>query len=305
VARRFVLYFDLAWFFIFYKVKSYLDYNHLAADMETTSWRLIINAPAEGAWNMAVDEAILESTAGFQQPTTLRLYAWNPYCLSLGHAQTITDIDLDRLQASRWQLVRRPTGGKAILHANELTYCICASKKDPHVQGSVLESYQHLSQGLINAMQFVNLKAISEPHKSPAERNTTKPICFEIPSDYEITMHGKKIIGSAQARKKDGVLQHGAIPLFGDITRITQALSYSTEEERSQAAALLNERAAVLETFTAEKITWKKMAHALICGFENALGIKMTIGRLSDSERERAKQLMEEKYANDEWTKRL
>jgi len=273
--------------------------------METNSWRLIINAPAEGAWNMAVDEAILESTAAFQQPTTLRLYAWDPACLSLGQAQTVSDVDLVRLKAHGWQLVRRPTGGKAILHVDELTYCICASKHDPHVQGSVLESYRHLSQGLMRAMQVIGLQVHSEPHKSASERNTAKPICFEVPSDYEITLSGKKIIGSAQARKKDGVLQHGAIPLYGDITRITQVLSYPTQDERMHAAAFMKERAAALDTFITNKITWKAMAHAFLCGFEDALGVKMVIGRLSDGERERAKQLLEEKYGNDGWTKKL
>ncbi len=254
---------------------------------------------------MAVDEAILESTASFQQPTTLRLYAWNPACLSLGQAQPVSDVDQEQLKVLGWQLVRRPTGGKAILHADELTYCICASRNDPHVQGSVLESYQHLSQGLIYAMQLVGLQVVSEPHKSPADRNTSKPICFEVPSDYEITLAGKKLIGSAQARKKDGVLQHGAIPLYGDITRITRALYYPTEDERIHSAAFMKGRAASLEAFSTNKITWKAMAHALICGFEKTLGVKTTIGRLSDWERERAKKLLEEKYANDDWTKRL
>ncbi|RJQ43846.1 MAG: lipoate--protein ligase family protein [Anaerolineaceae bacterium] len=273
--------------------------------MESSFWRLIVNAPAEGTWNMAVDEAILESTANLLQPTTLRLYSWNPFCLSLGYSQSIADIDETRLKARGWDLVRRPTGGKAILHADELTYSICASNSDPHVRGSVLESYQHLSKGLIAAMQMVKLDVISEPHKSPSERNTTKPICFEVPSDYEITLNGKKIIGSAQVRKKDGVLQHGAIPLFGDIARITDVLHYESENERSLSRSQVQMRATTLEKQTDQRITWKKLAHAIVCGFENALQIEIKIGRLSDQERKRAKQLLEEKYANMDWTRRL
>ena len=273
--------------------------------MEKQPWRLIINAPTEGPWNMAVDEAILESTANKLQPTTLRLYSWTPYCISLGHAQPIADVDEKLLHEHGWQIVRRPTGGKAILHADELTYCICASKEDAHVQGSVLESYQHLSKGLIAAMQLINLDVASEPHKSASERITTKPICFEVPSDYEITLGGKKIIGSAQARKKDGVLQHGAIPLYGDITRITDVLAYADEKARASSKAVMHNRATTIAEHSLERITWKRMAQAMICGFEKALEVEMKPGRLSDLERERAKQLLVEKYACDEWTRRI
>jgi lipoate-protein ligase A len=273
--------------------------------MEYNFWRLIINAPAQGAWNMAVDEAILEATASASQPTTLRLYAWNPYCLSLGQSQSISDIDEQRLRAAGWELVRRPTGGKAILHADELTYCICASKDDPHVAGSVLDSYRHLSLGLLAALQNLGLSVNAEPQKAASERDTTNPICFEVPSDYEIKLNNKKIIGSAQARKANGVLQHGAIPLYGDISRITQVLAFKNDEKRDQAANQLHIRATNIAAASKDKVTWKQAAQALICGFGNALNVEIRIGRLSDLERGRAKQLVEEKYACDTWTRRL
>jgi len=81
-----------------------------------STWRLIITPPAAGAWNMAIDEAILEATGTGSAPPTLRLYGWDPACLSLGYAQPIADADLDRLALAGWDLVRRPTGGRAILH---------------------------------------------------------------------------------------------------------------------------------------------------------------------------------------------
>lgn len=273
--------------------------------MENYFWRFIVNAPAEGAWNMAVDEAILEATANHSQPTTLRFYSWNPFCLSLGYSQPFSDINEENLHKKGWDVVRRPTGGKAILHADELTYSICAAQNDPHVQGSVLESYKHLSKGLLSALENLGLQANSEPHKDPSERNTTKPICFEVPSDYEITLNGKKIIGSAQARKKDGVLQHGTIPLFGDITRITQVLRYSGEEEQQESRILLQNHATTLAEQAGQKITWKRLAQALLCGFKDALGVEIKAGYLSETERLRAKQLFNEKYNNVEWTNRI
>jgi lipoate-protein ligase A len=113
------------------------------------TWRLIINPPYNGAWNMAVDEAILESASVKLQLPTLRFYDWFPYTLSLGHAQPVSDVDLDALNAHQWTLVRRPTGGRAILHADELTYSVCVPVDDSTVSGNILDSYQKISKALL------------------------------------------------------------------------------------------------------------------------------------------------------------
>jgi lipoate-protein ligase A len=96
------------------------------------SWRLLVTPPARGAWNMAVDEAILEAVGRGASLPTLRLYAWEPACLSLGYAQPIGDVDQPRLRARGWDLVRRPTGGRAVLHTDELTYSVIAPPGEPH-----------------------------------------------------------------------------------------------------------------------------------------------------------------------------
>ena len=159
---------------------------------------------------MAVDEALLVSIGNAESLPVLRLYAWKPSCLSLGYAQTIADVDAARLAAHHVALVRRPTGGKAILHTDELTYSVIAPENEPRLTGGVLESYQRVSQALLSALRLLGIEA--ESKHSPAEsipQNGRNPVCFEVPSQYEITFAGKKLIGSAQARKKEGVLQHG------------------------------------------------------------------------------------------------
>jgi lipoate-protein ligase A len=93
---------------------------------------------------MAVDEAILESVAVGTSPATLRLYDWSPACLSLGYAQDAEDVDLERLRARGWDLVRRPTGGRAILHADEITYAVIGPASDPRFAGGILDSYRRL-----------------------------------------------------------------------------------------------------------------------------------------------------------------
>src|SRR5512141_3146631 len=127
------------------------------------TWRLIMSGPARGAWNMAADESILEHAGRGESRPTLRLYAWEPACLSLGHAQPYADIDLDRLRAHGWEMVRRPTGGRAILHTDELTYSVMAPASEPRVAGSVLESYNRLACALLHAMRSLGLDARSNP----------------------------------------------------------------------------------------------------------------------------------------------
>ena len=273
--------------------------------MILAEWRLIKNTPAKGAWNMAVDEAILNAVSKHLQKPTLRLYSWNPYCLSLGHAQPISDINLILLKYYGWGLVRRPTGGRAILHADELTYSICAPLEDPHVSGSILESYRKLSSALMKALQILGIHAISEPKHKHTLKLKNDPVCFEAPSDYEIMCNGKKIIGSAQARKNNSVLQHGAIPIFGDITRIINVLNFPDDDAKTNASQNLKERAGTLEYFLNKKLSWDNVAQAVLDGFQSKLKINFILQNLSDYEHQLANDFVINKYDNDKWTKRI
>lgn len=276
------------------------------------TWRLIISAPANGAWNMAVDESILLSVQQNQALPTLRFYAWSPPCLSLGYAQPAGDVDLPRLASFGWHLVRRPTGGRAILHADELTYSVIAPEQEPRLSGGVLESYQHLSQALLTGLSLLGLQAESKPKTiSPAnplgqqESTAPNPVCFEAPSDYEITANGKKLIGSAQARKKQSVLQHGSIPLYGDLTRIIQALRFEDETERAAAACRLRKRAATLHEIHPKPVSWNQAAAAFKEGFHIALNLNLIEAELTPLEIIQAERLVGEKYAADSWTYRV
>ncbi len=272
----------------------------------TTSWRLIHTPPAGGAWNMAVDEAILEGARAGAVLPTLRLYAWQPPCLSLGYAQPFSDVALPRLAALGWDVVRRPTGGRAILHTDELTYSVTGPQDEPRLAGSVLESYQRLSAALLEALRQLNLPAqAAGAHLSAAEGADPKgPVCFEVPSDYEIVVGGKKLIGSAQARRKGGVLQHGALPLHGDLRRIVEALAFPDETERQAAAQRLLERAVTVETVLGHPVTWAAAAQAFVVAFERVLELELIPSALTEQELGRAGELMQEKYANDQWTRK-
>ena len=268
------------------------------------TWRLLITAPAHGAWNMAVDEAILEHVGSRESVPTLRLYAWEPACLSLGYAQTYADVHEARLRERGWEAVRRPTGGRAILHTDELTYSVIAPTDEPSVAGSLLESYNHLAVALLAAVRSLGLSVEMKEVSSP-NHETPNPVCFEVPSAYEITVQGKKLIGSAQARRKEGVLQHGSLPLIGDLARITEALAYADEHARQNAAQRLLERATTVETVLGRPVPWSEAAQAFINAFEEKLNLSFEEGALSESEQARIDVLVGEKYNHPEWMKRV
>jgi len=271
-----------------------------------TTWRLLQSPPAEGAWNMAVDEAILDGVRQDESPATLRLYAWEPSCFSLGYAQSAADVDQAFLERAGWHLVRRPTGGRAILHTDELTYSVIGPPEDPRLAGSVLESYRCLSQALLHALHLLGIPA--EAHEKSSETAgagpAANPICFEVPSNYEITVGGKKLVGSAQARRRNGVLQHGSLPLIGDLTRIVQALSLPDEASRQEAADRLLEHATTVEAVLGKVISWEQAARAYVQAFREVLNLELVPGALSQAEIQRAESLRQEKYAHPHWNLR-
>ena len=268
-------------------------------------WRLLVTPPARGAWNMAADEAILHHIGRGDSPPTLRLYAWTPACLSLGFAQPFADVDTQRLHARGWEVVRRVTGGRAILHTDELTYSVIAPNDEPRVAGTVLESYNRLAQALLLAVKLLDVPVKMEESVEQNINSRHNPVCFEVPSTYEITVDGKKLIGSAQARKKEGVLQHGSLPLTGDLTRICEALAFENEAAREDASKRLLERATTVERALGRGVGWEEARQAYVRAFEAQLGIQFEEGELSESESKMTDRLVEEKYAHPSWTERV
>lgn len=274
-------------------------------DYPKTTWRLIKTSPAKGAWNMAVDEAILESVYTGDSIPTLRLYAWEPACLSLGQVQPYAEVNPSGLNANGWDVVRRPTGGRAILHVDELTYAVIAPQSEKRVSGGVIESYLRLSQALLRALQILGLSPKANEKSAARDSKKPNPVCFEVPSNYEITVGGKKLIGSAQARRKEGILQHGTLPLHGDLTRIITALKFKDQAARERASQRLLDHATTVEDVLGAAPSWQQASEAFKKAFAEALNLTLIPSELSNREKERAAALVEEKYANSQWTERI
>ena len=260
-------------------------------------WRLIVDtAMRTGAENMALDEAIMEAVAAGDSPPTLRFYQWAPPCLSLGKRQPLDGVDLAACRADGVDVVRRATGGWAILHTDELTYSVALRPDDPRVSGAILDTYRTLSQGLIAGLRFLGADAEMNP-VIPGGAQNTSAACFEVPSAYEITLGGRKLIGSAQTRPAGKVLQHGSLPLHGDIARVACYLTFASERERQSLATHLRERATTVSDALGHSTPFSEAAQAMARGFAEALNVDLTPGEPSANEIAAARRIHDHKQA--------
>lgn len=270
-----------------------------------SAWRLLVTEPTLGAWNMALDEAILESVSSKLSLPTIRLFFWQPPCISLGHAQSCKNLDLESIEKHNWSIVRRPTGGKAILHTDEITYSVIAPTDDVRVKGAILDSYRSIARVLLETLKCLGIQANADNVYAGDQASRHKPVCFETPSNYEITVNGKKIIGSAQMRRSEVVLQHGAIPIFGDLTRINDAILWESKEKHQEANQRLLSHATTLEQILGKVISFKNVQKAFIDCFEGHWNISLADQEPTQSEIFRALILKKEKYENPDWTFRV
>ena len=262
-------------------------------------WRLLRTGLADGVTNMAVDEAILEAVEQGIVPPTLRIYGWRPPCISVGRSQPVEEIlDLERCRGEGVDVVRRPTGGKAILHAEDFTYSVVIPAEHPLAGGSVLDSYRAISKGLLRALEFLGAPAAEVLPSQEGEY--TGPLCFEVPTVYEIECMGRKVIGSAQFRRRKGVLQHGSMQLRGDVAGAVRFLKVDPAAEEALKRALRS-RAITLEEALGRPVSFDEVAEALICGFADAFDLDLEPGELSDFEKRRVESLRG-KYSSLAWT---
>lgn len=246
-----------------------------------TAWRCLEEGPNPAAWNMAVDEAVWLCYPRFRQPT-LRLYAWEKPTLSLGRFQSPEAVQWDACAAAGIDLVRRPTGGRAVLHHREVTYSVVAGL-DLFPPG-VAASYRRLSDALAGALQHLGLS----PQLQRKHARSDAEVCFEVPSFAELTLEGKKVCGSAQTRSKDALLQHGSLPLHfpWDLLQIALGLDERLLRRLQGQAGGLCEFASVDE---------RRVRHALRHAFEQHVG-PLVPETLRSEERALAQQLAVGKY---------
>lgn len=242
---------------------------------------------------MAVDEALLDGSVGAGGPTTLRLYGWQPAALSLGVHQPSAH-EPRFLRDEGIQLVRRPTGGLAVLHEHELTYSVTGSLRSAAFPGAVLDTYLRIAEALVLALALVGVEAtIAERHeRAPGSpRLPGVAACFGSTSAHEIQVDGRKLIGSAQVRRRGAFLQHGSIPFTSDPLRLARAIGDDT-----------GERATDLERALGRPPDPAALNAALIRAFERRFDAALLPDELTDEERQAATLLYSWKYLSGAWT---
>jgi lipoate-protein ligase A len=256
-------------------------------------WRLLVGDAADGAWNMALDEALLAwHAARPEAPPTVRVYGWAPGALSLGRFQDAgSSCDRHFLRSAGLDLVRRPTGGAAVLHEHERTYAVAGTLGRSAFPGGVIDTYRTIAHALVAAYRALGVEVGDAAPDARAP--SAAAACFDAPSAHELVWRGRKLAGSAQARRGRAFLQHGSLPLVLDPDRLAAAVGRPVDTARF----------ADLRTAAARVVSGAELDSALVAA------LARTLGEAEPAEPERATvelatRLRAEKYLDLGWTLR-
>jgi len=237
-------------------------------------WQLIEYKSLPGKNNMEVDLDLVKNSK--PDSPILRFYGWNPYCISLGANQSYNEINTSLANKNSIDVVKRPTGGRAILHAEELTYSVVMPNSNS-VSGKIL--YEYISNAIVNGLRNYNekLNKVELENKSPNFSNLLKEsagsLCFASTAKSEIKYDGKKLVGSAQRKLGSTILQHGSI-LIGDFHQNLVKFLNIEEEEKSKLEFEIAEKTTEISTILSEDVNINSLQEAIISGFENVFNAK-------------------------------
>jgi len=252
------------------------------------TFRLLETGVQPGAFNMGLDEAVLNAVAEGRQPPTLRLYGWNPPAVTLGYFQGLED-EVDREACSRMgvDIVRRVTGGGAVFHDAELTYSIILPESHPLARPGILDSYRVLCAGVVEGLARFGLAAEFAPIN-------------------DVLVQGQKVSGNAQTRKRGCILQHGTILLDVDVDRMFALLKVPSEKMKGKLIEDVKQRVTSLRHKLGRSVGLSEAAAAFAAGFSKALGVELESALPSPEELEEGGRIGREKYGTEAWTgKRL
>jgi lipoate-protein ligase A len=273
------------------------------------AWRFLHTGDRSPAENMAIDEAVLTAHSEEKSPPTVRFYGWNPATLSIGYFQKAQEVDMGAVEKEGIGFVRRPTGGRAVLHDRELTYSIIVSETYPGIPRNVTEAYRVLSEGLLQGFRGLGLDAEMVQLASEEEKekyaSAGSSACFDSPSWYELVVEGRKIAGSAQVRQKEVVLQHGSILLDMDTDQLFRLLKFSSDKVAERMKLSFTKKAvAINDLLRAQdkpQVALREVEVAFRRGIADGLGVELEEGELTSYELELTRQLVKEKYGTEDW----
>lgn len=240
------------------------------------TWNFCNTGDNSGDFNMQFDEMLVQRLMEQGELQTVRVYRWNPSAISIGYHQRVEDIDLDRCKVDGIGVVRRPTGGRAILHAEELTYSVVMYSD----RRGIHQVYNEISAALVEGLKLFGVEVTlqrSQPNFAEMYRNPSSIPCFSRSARYEIEWKGKKLVGSAQRRyagdSGDVVLQHGSILCGSAHRRLAEYLMLSDRQVKDAVREDLEEKTVDLREVTRHEIDYDELSTCIKRGFERAWGL--------------------------------
>lgn len=248
--------------------------------------------------NMALDEALLHSVAKGDSLPVLRFYRWLPATVTLGYAQSvITDLDMDVCCQAGLDVVRRSTGGRAVLHDQEVTYSVIAPLNTDQFGNSVLDCYRVISEILQKTLIQLGLPAQLVPGKPRGgNQNAVKAVCFSTPSQYELVVDGRKVAGSAQKRHGQTFLQHGSIPVEMDLELLAKALKTDLDDSSGSLHSV-----GWLNRYSNKPIAISDVETLLAEVFSKQLQIDWVHSEPTPAEMQEARKMSAEKFGHPDW----
>ncbi|MBC7247772.1 MAG: lipoate--protein ligase family protein [Actinobacteria bacterium] len=255
----------------------------------TRAWRLLPTLSMEGAAHMALDQALLESACEEGFPPTLRFMRWEPPALSLGRFQDLEEIDLEACRSRGIEVVRRPTGGRGILHLDDFTYSIVLPAT-MGLSGNVAEAYAFICRGIVAALYLLGIEAAV--HQGSGDRYAEAGgACFTASTQADLKHAGRKICGSAQLWRGRAVLQHGSLLIEDRSTTLFALLRFVDEEERRASLAAYRAGCVTLREAGWEG-SWEDVASSFRRGFEESFRVSLREGGVTSREGRRWRELL-------------
>src|SRR3954453_9442553 len=274
--------------------------------MNKEVWRFIDSGNSSPSFNMALDEALLDWHSEGKIPPVVRFYGWDPATLSVGYFQKVEkEIDMEAVNAHQLGFVRRPTGGRGVLHEHELTYSVIVSEEHPEMPNSVTEAYRVISEGILKGFHHLGLEAYFAVPKTTEERDALKnprsAVCFDAPSWYELVVEGRKVEGSAQTRQKGVILQHGSILLDLDEDKLFSLFKYPSDRVKERMRKAFKDKAVAINAISPRTVSIDQAKQAFKTGFAEGLDIHLEPYKLTEAEISYVNQIAKDRYESDKW----
>jgi len=266
---------------------------------QVDEWRIIPFESCDPFENMAIDEAIFKAARQRKMPPTLRSYGWKRPAVSLGYFQDAErEINCGYCRDRGIDIVRRPTGGRAVLHGDDLTYSLVAGEDSTHFSSDIVEIYRIISECIIRGLEKSGVEAKMVKEGRPGSGGSAGAFCFAASCKNELLADGKKICGSAQVRARGMFLQHGSLLIDFDPVAVCAAI---TTKNTAMEVEKLKASVTSIRKSAGDNIGIDTLCRNIAAGFEEVLNIRLIKGRLSPEEETFRDSLLKSKYLSDQW----